>query len=121
MARIPAMEAIIPRFRNRSAGPLRNRRIMALSLPGDVHGQNIHTHGQNSGHGNAMKPKQEKYVVLLDRPLNAPTSTSEPTPALATLREHSVRRLQGLKSHPAEDSLSPRMRNHVLSRLKANV
>ena len=37
-------------------------------------------------------------------------------PALATLCEHSVRRLQGLNSHPGEDSLSLRMRNHVLSR-----
>ena len=65
----------------------------------------IHTHGQNSGHGNALKQKPEKYIVLLDRPLNSPMSTSQPTPAFATLREHSVRRLQGLDSRPAEDSL----------------
>jgi len=48
-------------------------------------------------------------------------STSKPALALATLREHSVRRLQGLNSHPGEDSLSLRMRNHVLSRLRATV
>ena len=48
-------------------------------------------------------------------------STSDPTPAFATLREHSVRRLQGLNSHPGEDSLSLRMRNHVLARLRATV
>jgi len=121
MAIILAMEAMIPRFRNGSAEPLRHRKIMALKLPLEVHSQNFHTHGQNSGHGNALKPKPEKYVVLLDRPLNAPMSTSEFTPAFATLREHSVRRLQRLKSHPGEDSLSLRMRNHVLPRLKATV
>ena len=48
-------------------------------------------------------------------------STSEPTPALATLREHSVRRLQWLNSHLGEDLLSLRMCNHVLSRLRATV
>ena len=69
-------------------------------MPIEVHGQNFHTHGQNSGHGNALKPKPEKYVVLPDRSLNAHMSTGEPTPALDTLREHSVRRLQGLDSHP---------------------
>ena len=46
-------------------------------------------------------------------------STREATPVLATLREHSVRRLQGLNSHRGEDSLSLRMRNHVLSCLRA--
>ena len=54
----------------------------------------------------ALKPKPEKYVVLLYRPLNAPMSTSEPTPALATLREHSVGRLQGLNSHPGSESIN---------------
>jgi hypothetical protein len=81
----------------------------------------FHTRVQNSGHVNTLKPKPRKSVVLLDRPVNAPMLTSEPTPALATLREHSVRRLQGLSSHPGEDSLSLRMRSHVLSRLRATV
>ena len=70
--------------------------------------------------GNDLKPKPETGVVLLNR-LKVPLSTREPIPALTTLREHSVRRLQGLNSHPGEDSLSLRMRNHVMSHLKASV
>ena len=64
------------------------------------HGHFFHTHGQYSGHGNALQPNPENNVVLLDRPLNAPMSTSEPFPALATLREHSVRRPYGAQFSP---------------------
>ena len=108
-----AMEAIVPRFRYSSAKPLRYRRFPAFLLPLEVHG-----HGQYSGHGNDLKPKPETCVILPDRPLNAPISTSKFTPALATLPEHSMRRLQGLNYHLGEDSLSLRMRNHFLSRLR---
>ena len=43
-------------------------------------------------------------------------STSQRTPALATLHKHSARRLQGLDSHTGEDYLSLRMCHHVVSR-----
>ena len=75
---------------------------MASLLPLDVHGQNVHTHGQNSGLRDALKPEPEYHVVRLDRPLNAPMSTSEPTPALTPLRKHRV----WAKFSPGEDSLS---------------
>ena len=70
---------------------------------------------------NALKPRPEKCIVLLDRPQNAHISMREPTPVLATLSEHIMRRLQVLISHPAEDSLSRRMRNHGMSRRRDTV
>ena len=120
MARFLAMEAIIPRFRNDSAELLRYSIMQALSAfrsPWPIFSHSWSMFWQ----WKRLEANARKMRSSACRHLNAPMSTSEPTAALATLREHSARRLQGLNFHPGEDSLSLRMRNHVLSRLKATL